>query len=85
MNPACRLRMCNTSDDIHPIHLHWQSFELPEFAGKYATGVMKDVVMVGGDQETEVDFVADNPGLAIFRCHQQLHIDFSFMTLFICA
>lgn len=44
--------------------------------------MMKDVVMLGGDQEAEVDFVADNPGMTLFHCHQQLHMDFGFMTLF---
>ena len=33
-------------------------------------------------QEAEVDFVADNPGLTLFHCHQQLHMDYGFMTLF---
>jgi FtsP/CotA-like multicopper oxidase with cupredoxin domain len=77
-----RLRMRNASDDIHPIHLHRHSFELTKFAGVQTAGVMKDVVMVGGYQEVEVDFVADNPGLTLFHCHQQLHMDFGFMTLF---
>jgi FtsP/CotA-like multicopper oxidase with cupredoxin domain len=26
--------------------------------------------------------LADNPGLTLFHCHQQLHMDFGFMTLF---
>jgi FtsP/CotA-like multicopper oxidase with cupredoxin domain len=77
-----RLRMRNASDDIHPIHLHRHSFELTKFAGKPTSGVMKDVVMVGGYQQVEVDFTADNPGLTLFHCHQQLHMDFGFMTLF---
>ena len=77
-----RLRMRNASDDIHPIHLHRHSFELTKVAGTPASGVMKDVVMVGGYQEVEVDFIADNPGLTLFHCHQQLHMDFGFMTLF---
>jgi FtsP/CotA-like multicopper oxidase with cupredoxin domain len=77
-----RIRMRNASDDIHPIHLHRHSFELSKFAGKVSTGVVKDVVMVGGYQEVEIDFVADNPGLTLFHCHQQLHMDFGFMTLF---
>jgi FtsP/CotA-like multicopper oxidase with cupredoxin domain len=77
-----RIRMRNASDDIHPIHLHRHSFELTKLAGKPTAGVMKDVVMVGGYQEAEVDFVADNPGLTLFHCHQQLHMDFGFMTLF---
>jgi FtsP/CotA-like multicopper oxidase with cupredoxin domain len=77
-----RLRMRNASDDIHPIHLHRHSFELTKVAGQETSGVMKDVVMVGGYQELEVDFVADNPGMTLFHCHQQLHMDFGFMTLF---
>jgi FtsP/CotA-like multicopper oxidase with cupredoxin domain len=77
-----RLHMRNASDDIHPIHLHRHSFELIRIAGVPTAGILKDVVMVGGYQEVEVDFVADNPGLTLFHCHQQLHMDFGFMTLF---
>jgi FtsP/CotA-like multicopper oxidase with cupredoxin domain len=76
------LRMHNASDDIHPIHLHRHSFELTKLAGIPTAGVMKDVVMVGGYQEVEIDFTADNPGLTLFHCHQQLHMDFGFMALF---
>ena len=77
-----RIRMRNASDDIHPVHLHRHSFELARIAGQPTSGVMKDVVMVGGYQELEIDFVANNPGLTLFHCHQQLHMDFGFMTLF---
>jgi FtsP/CotA-like multicopper oxidase with cupredoxin domain len=77
-----RLRMRNSSDDIHPVHLHRHSFELTKLAGQATAGIMKDVVMVGGYQEVEVSLVADNPGLTLFHCHQQLHMDFGFMTLF---
>jgi FtsP/CotA-like multicopper oxidase with cupredoxin domain len=77
-----RLKMHNASDDIHPIHLHRHSFELTRLAQLPAAGILKDVVMVGGYQEAEIDFVADSPGLTLFHCHQQLHMDFGFMTLF---
>ncbi len=77
-----RIRMRNASDDIHPVHLHRHSFELTKIAGVVTAGIMKDVVMVGGYQEVEVDFIANNPGLTLFHCHQQLHMDFGFMTLF---
>ena len=77
-----RLRLRNASDDIHPIHLHRHSFELTDLAGTPTAGVLKDVVMLGGYQQYEVDFVADNPGLTLFHCHQQLHMDFGFMALF---
>ena len=77
-----RIRMRNATDDIHPIHLHRHTFEITRVAGKATAGIMKDVVMLGGYQEAEIDFVADNPGLTLFHCHQQLHMDFGFMTLF---
>ena len=77
-----RIRMHNASDDIHPVHLHRHSFELTSIAGKPTAGIFKDVLMLGGYQEAEVDFVADNPGLTLFHCHQQLHMDFGFMALF---
>ena len=77
-----RIHMRNASDDIHPIHLHRHTFELTSFAGAAMSGVMKDVFMLGGYQEAAIDFVANNPGLTLFHCHQQLHMDFGFMTLF---
>jgi FtsP/CotA-like multicopper oxidase with cupredoxin domain len=77
-----RLRFRNASDDIHPLHLHRHSFEVTRVGGKPTAGVTKDVVMLGGFQEIEFDFVADNPGLTLFHCHQQLHMDYGFMALF---
>lgn len=77
-----RIRMRNYSDDIHPIHLHRHSFEITRFGGKSTAGVFKDVVMLPGYGEAEIDFVADNPGATLFHCHQQLHMDFGFMALF---
>jgi FtsP/CotA-like multicopper oxidase with cupredoxin domain len=77
-----RVRMRNESDDLHPIHLHRHSFELTNIMGKATAGVMKDVVMLGGYQEVAFDFVANDPGMTLFHCHQQLHMDFGFMTLF---
>ena len=77
-----RLKFRNASDDVHPLHLHRHSFELTQIGGKPTAGVIKDVVTLGGFQEVEFDFVADNPGLTLFHCHQQLHMDFGFMALF---
>jgi FtsP/CotA-like multicopper oxidase with cupredoxin domain len=77
-----RLKFRNASDDIHPLHLHRNSFELVRVGARPTAGVMKDVVMLGGFQEIEFDFVADNPGPTLLHCHQQLHMDFGFMALF---
>ena len=76
-----RLALHNLSGDMHPIHLHRHSFELTNFLGKPASGVMKDVVALPGRRDAEIDFVADNPGPALFHCHMQDHQDFGFMAL----
>jgi FtsP/CotA-like multicopper oxidase with cupredoxin domain len=80
-NTRYRLRLDNQSDEPHPVHLHRHSFEITRFAGKATAGVMKDVVVVPARKQVEVDFTADNPGLTLFHCHQQLHMDYGFMTM----
>ncbi|WP_231639411.1 multicopper oxidase domain-containing protein, partial [Mycobacterium sp. Marseille-P9652] len=76
-----RLRFRNASDDLHPMHLHRHTFEITRFAGTPTSGVRKDVAMLGGYQTMEVDFVADQPGLSLLHCHQQIHMDYGLMLL----
>jgi FtsP/CotA-like multicopper oxidase with cupredoxin domain len=80
-----RLRFRNASDDIHPMHLHRHTFEITHVAGTPTAGIHKDVAMLGGYQIMEVDFLADQPGLSLLHCHQQIHMDFGFMTLLRCS
>jgi FtsP/CotA-like multicopper oxidase with cupredoxin domain len=77
-----RLVFDNQSDDVHPLHLHRNSFELTNIYGKRTTGVMKDVVVVKGHQKLEVDVTPMMDGLTLFHCHQQLHMDYGFKLLF---
>ncbi len=79
-----RLHLRNATDDIHPIHLHRHTFELTRIAGQPTGGILKDVAMLGPYQELDVDFTAQSPGLSLFHCHVQTHMDFGFMTLFDC-
>ena len=76
-----RMRFRNESGDTHPLHLHRHSFEITNILGKLTGGVYKDVVLVNPFSTAEVDFIADNPGLTLFHCHAQLHMDFGFMNL----
>jgi FtsP/CotA-like multicopper oxidase with cupredoxin domain len=76
-----RLVFDNQSSMDHPVHLHRHTFELTKFVGKDTAGVFKDVIIVPGWKEVEVDFLADNPGLSLFHCHQQFHMDQGFMAL----
>ena len=80
-NSRYRLKFDNQSDEAHPVHLHRHSFELKSIAGKPTSGILKDVVVVPASSVVEAEFVADNPGPTLFHCHQQLHMDFGFMTL----
>lgn len=80
-----RLRLHNGTDDIHPIHLHRHSFELTRIAGHATAGVIKDVALLGGYQSMDLDFTAAQPGLTLFHCHSQLHMDYGFMVLFDCV
>jgi FtsP/CotA-like multicopper oxidase with cupredoxin domain len=77
-----RLVMRNRTDDAHPMHLHRHLFELVEINGKPAHGIIKDTVVVPYFGRAIVDFTADRPGLALFHCHIQQHMDYGFKALF---
>ncbi|WP_327241648.1 multicopper oxidase family protein [Streptomyces sp. NBC_01320] len=80
-----RMRFRNATDDIHPLHLHRHTFEVTHIAGTPTHGLHKDVVMLGSYQALDFDFIADQPGLSLFHCHQQLHMDYGFMILLHCS
>jgi len=76
-----RLVLRNGSGDQHPIHLHRHTFEVAKIGAKDLSGLRKDVINVLPLQTVAVDFVADNPGDTLLHCHQQLHMDYGFMTI----
>jgi FtsP/CotA-like multicopper oxidase with cupredoxin domain len=93
-----RLQFINKSLDDHPLHLHRHSFELRSLnaplrpgpgsgsgsgsGSRVGRGIIKDVVLVDAQTQTDVEFTADNPGTTLFHCHQQNHMDLGFMMLF---
>jgi len=77
-----RIVFHNRSDDSHPLHFHRHLFELVELNGKPTAGIKKDTVIVPAFGRATVDLVADQPGLTLFHCHIQQHMDFGFMALF---
>lgn len=76
-----RLVFRNGSGDQHPLHLHRHTFEVTRIGDRQLSGLKKDVINVMPLESVEVDFVADNPGDTLIHCHQQLHMDYGFMTL----
>ena len=77
-----RLIFDNQTDDAHPVHLHRNSFELTNVWGRPTAGVFKDVVLVKGFRQIQVDLTPAMDGLTLFHCHQQLHMDYGFKLLF---
>ena len=78
-----RLSFINHSNNDHPVHLHRHSFELRRLPGHPEThGILKDTVLVDASTQVEVEFTANDPGLTLFHCHQQNHMDAGFMMLF---
>jgi FtsP/CotA-like multicopper oxidase with cupredoxin domain len=78
-----RLVMKNQSMDPHPIHLHRHTFEVRQIdRSPELHGLLKDVVLAPAGLTTEIEFTANNPGLTLFHCHQQDHMDRGFMMVF---
>ena len=84
LNQGSRYRLVfrNRTDDAHPLHLHRHLFEGVEIYGKPTGGLLKDTVVVPFYGRAVVEFVADQPGLTLFHCHIQHHMDFGFKALF---
>jgi len=80
-NRRYRWLMDNQSADAHPIHLHRHTFELVNYAGQRTSGLWKDVVVVPAWSQVEIDVPTTQPGLSLFHCHHQFHMDMGFMTM----
>jgi FtsP/CotA-like multicopper oxidase with cupredoxin domain len=76
-----RLTFHNRTDDAHPMHLHRHQFEIAEIYGKATSGIIKDTLVVPTYGRASVDFTADQPGLTLFHCHIQHHMDYGFKAL----
>jgi FtsP/CotA-like multicopper oxidase with cupredoxin domain len=76
-----RLIMDNQSANDHPVHLHRHTFEVVRVGDRRMSGIMKDIVVVPAWKQVEVDVHAVHPGLSLFHCHQQFHMDMGFMAM----
>lgn len=76
----------NLDAALHPFHLHGHQFQVIERpasgAGKWpgtttpsASPASKDTIVVNGDSYAVIRFVADNPGVWLFHCHIEWHVE----------
>ena len=77
-----RLAFTNKSGEDHPLHLHRHTFELARVNEMPTSGLRKDVALLKAFQTIDIDVTPKQKGLALFHCHQQMHMDQGFKALF---
>ena len=70
-----RMRIANTSGEVHPMHLHGHHAVVLSRNGVAATGSpwWVDSLDVGDGETYEIAFIADNPGIWVDHCHNLEH------------
>ena len=70
-----RMRISNSSGEVHPMHLHGHHALVLTRDGVPATGSpwWVDSLNVGDGESYEIAFRADNPGIWMDHCHQLTH------------
>lgn len=77
-----RLAFNNRTPEAHPLHLHRYTFEVVRIGAHATEGIRKDVITLEPYQTAEVDFIPREAGLALFHCHNQMHMEMGFKRLF---
>src|SRR3569833_546316 len=75
----------NHDDRGHPFHLHGHAFQLisrssggdnfPGLDTAPAQPMRRDTVIVYAQGTATIRFVADNPGIQLFHCHTEWHVE----------
>lgn len=70
-----RLHIENHTTAVHPMHLHGHSFMVLKRNGRALSGspVRLDTLDVFPDENYDVAFIADNPGVWMLHCHNLYH------------
>jgi FtsP/CotA-like multicopper oxidase with cupredoxin domain len=78
-----RIRVINTGNLVHAVHLHGQSFKIVATDGNAvppAAQLVKDTVLIGPGERYDLEVVATNPGVWLFHCHMPNHMENGMMT-----
>ena len=72
-----RVRLINAgTSTIHPIHLHGHQFKVVATDGNpvpEAAQLTKNTITVSPGETYDIEFIADNPGVWAFHCHELHH------------
>ncbi|KAF8318764.1 hypothetical protein DL93DRAFT_2054111 [Clavulina sp. PMI_390] len=84
----------NWDDGAHPFHLHGHEFQVIHISddmnnpvalrsAKAMNPIRRDVVQVPAEGAVTIRFRADNPGVWIFHCHVEWHLESGLASIFI--
>lgn len=69
-----RIRLINISNLSHPMHLHGHDFRVIAIDGHpVSRPEVQNTVDVEPGRTLDIEFIADNPGLWVFHCHELHH------------
>jgi FtsP/CotA-like multicopper oxidase with cupredoxin domain len=71
-----RVRFANISNASHPMHLHGHDFRVIAIDGEpLERPLLMNTFDLAPGQTADLDFVADNPGVWAFHCHELHHAE----------
>jgi hypothetical protein len=79
-----RLRLINAGNLVHAMHLHGHSFRLIATDGNpvpAAAQLLKDTVLIGPSERYDLAVEGTNPGVWLFHCHINNHMENGMVTL----
>ncbi|KAJ2908238.1 ferroxidase fet3 [Coemansia aciculifera] len=91
---VAELRVANYDTVHHPMHLHGQFFQIVErgtignsssAVKSSATPMRRDTTLVAPGTYAILRFRADNPGVWLFHCHIDLHMELGLSMMFVSA
>lgn len=76
LGDTVRVRLMNISNGVHPMHLHGHDFKVVAVDGwPVAIPQLRNTVTVAPGEILDIEFVANNPGIWAFHCHELHHAE----------
>jgi FtsP/CotA-like multicopper oxidase with cupredoxin domain len=79
-----RIRLINAGNLVHAMHLHGHSFRIIATDGNpvpAAAQLLKDTVLIGPSERYDLAVEGTNPGVWLFHCHINNHMENGMVTL----
>lgn len=71
-----RVRFMNISNGVHPMHLHGHDFKVVAIDGyPVQNATLRNTVPITPGEIIDIEFIANNPGIWAFHCHEFHHAE----------